>query len=376
MLLRIHFFPSLCLLILGLVLEWQMVRWFLPRVARRRWLFGSAAVGAAVMLVGYLLEFQRIALRFSVWWSTWLDCAAIMATMGLLAAYLTLLLPRQGSEFQSGRRTFLTAAGAGLSVLPAAGTVFGIVRRNQFRVSEVKIPIPNLPKDLEGFRMVQITDVHLSPFLSEAEFARAIDMANETRADLALVTGDLISRRGDPLDACLRQLARLRAVGGVLGCLGNHEVYTKTQDYVTAQGRRIGVEFLRGEARTLRFGGAAINFAGVDYQKFGAPYLKGAEQLLAPGVVNILLSHNPDVFPVAAAQGYDLTIAGHTHGGQVDVEILNQHWNVARYFTPYVLGLYSAGKSSVYVSSGLGTIGVPVRLGAPPEVSLLQLCAT
>jgi predicted MPP superfamily phosphohydrolase len=376
MLLRIHFFPSLCLLILGLVLEWQMVRWFLPRVARRRWLFGSAAVGAAVMLVGYLLEFQRIALRFSVWWSTWLDCAAIMATMGLLAAYLTLLLPRQGSEFQSGRRTFLTAAGAGLSVLPAAGTVFGIVRRNQFRVSEVKIPIPNLPKDLEGFRMVQITDVHLSPFLSEAEFARAIDMANETRADLALVTGDLISRRGDPLDACLRQLARLRAGSGVLGCLGNHEVYTKTQDYVTAQGRRIGVEFLRGEARTLRFGGAAINFAGVDYQKFGAPYLKGAEQLLAPGVVNILLSHNPDVFPVAAAQGYDLTIAGHTHGGQVDVEILNQHWNVARYFTPYVLGLYSAGKSSVYVSSGLGTIGVPVRLGAPPEVSLLQLCAT
>lgn len=376
MLLRIHFFPSLCLLILGLVLEWQMVRWFLPRVARRRWLFGSAAVGAAVMLVGYLLEFQRIALRFSVWWSTWLDCAAIMATMGLLAAYLTLLLPRQGSAFQSGRRTFLTAAGAGLSVLPAAGTVFGIVRRNQFRVSEVKIPIPNLPKDLEGFRMVQITDVHLSPFLSEAEFARAIDMANETRADLALVTGDLISRRGDPLDACLRQLARLRAGSGVLGCLGNHEVYTKTQDYVTAQGRRIGVEFLRGEARTLRFGGAAINFAGVDYQKFGAPYLKGAEQLLAPGVVNILLSHNPDVFPVAAAQGYDLTIAGHTHGGQVDVEILNQHWNVARYFTPYVLGLYSAGKSSVYVSSGLGTIGVPVRLGAPPEVSLLQLCAT
>lgn len=376
MLLRIHFFPSLCLLILGLVLEWQMVRWFLPRVARRRWLFGSAAVGAAVMLVGYLLEFQRIALRFSVWWSTWLDCAAIMATMGLLAAYLTLLLPRQGSEFQSGRRTFLTAAGAGLSVLPAAGTVFGIVRRNQFRVSEVKIPISNLPKELEGFRMVQITDVHLSPFLSEAEFARAIDMANETRADLALVTGDLISRRGDPLDACLRQLARLRAGSGVLGCLGNHEVYTKTQDYVTAQGRRIGVEFLRGEARTLRFGGAAINFAGVDYQKFGAPYLKGAEQLLAPGVVNILLSHNPDVFPVAAAQGYDLTIAGHTHGGQVDVEILNQHWNVARYFTPYVLGLYSAGKSSVYVSSGLGTIGVPVRLGAPPEVSLLQLCAT
>ena len=125
--------------------------------------------------------------------------------------------------------------------------------------------------------------------------------------------------------------------------------------------------FCAAQARQLRFGAAAINFAGVDYQRFNSLYLVGAEQLVAPGAVNILLSHNPDVFPVAAAQGYDLTIAGHTHGGQVDVEILHQHFNVARYFTPYVLGLYREGASSVYVSSGIGTIGVPIRLGAPPE---------
>jgi hypothetical protein len=97
--------------------------------------------------------------------------------------------------------------------------------------------------------------------------------------------------------------------------------------------------------------------------------------LIVPGAVNIMLSHNPDVFPVAASQGYALTIAGHTHGGQVDVEILHQHLNVARYFTPFVQGLYRRGNSSVYVSNGLGTIGVPVRLGAPPEVSVLRLCA-
>jgi predicted MPP superfamily phosphohydrolase len=88
-----------------------------------------------------------------------------------------------------------------------------------------------------------------------------------------------------------------------------------------------------------------------------------------------MLSHNPDVFPVAAAQGYHLTIAGHTHGGQVDVEILHEHLDVARYFTPFVQGLYRRENSSVYVSNGLGTIGVPVRLGAPPEVSVLRLCA-
>jgi len=259
---------------------------------------------------------------------------------------------------------------------PLAAAGIGIVQRDRFRVTEVKIPIPNLPRDLDGLRIVQVTDIHLSPFLSENEFARAIDMANETRANLALVTGDLISRRGDPLDACISQLARLRADAGVLGCLGNHEVYTNTQDYVTREGARIGIDFLRSRARALRFGGATINFAGVDYQKFNSPYLVGAERMIAPGALNVLLSHNPDVFPVAAQQGYDLTIAGHTHGGQVNVEILNQNWNVARYFTRYVLGLYREGGSAVYVSTGLGTIGVPIRLGAPPEISLIRLCAT
>jgi hypothetical protein len=104
-------------------------------------------------------------------------------------------------------------------------------------------------------------------------------------------------------------------------------------------------------------------------------YLVDAEQMIVPGLLNVLLSHNPDVFPAAAAQGYDLTVAGHTHGGQVDVEILHEHLNVARYFTSYVQGLYQEGNSSIYVSNGIGTIGVPVRLGAPPEVSLLHLCA-
>jgi predicted MPP superfamily phosphohydrolase len=174
----------------------------------------------------------------------------------------------------------------------------------------------------------------------------------------------------------LRQLARLRGEAGVLGCLGNHEIHARAESYVTTQGRRLGIEFLRQRAKTLQFGAAKINFAGVDYQKMHSQYLVGAERMVVPGIPNILLSHNPDVFPVAAAQGYDLTIAGHTHGGQVDVEILHSHWNVARYYTQYVRGLYQEGQSSVYVSSGIGTIGVPVRLGAPPEVSLVRLCAT
>ncbi len=375
MLVRIHFFPGFCLLAAGLALEIYVVRVLLRRVVQNAWHWAGAILGAALLCLGYLLEFDRVASFFSVSWATWLECAAILELLGLIVAAIRLTVPADQPEFQPRRRAFFKTAAAGLCVAPAVVTGFGIARRNHFRLSEVQVPVPGLPKDLDGLRFVQITDIHLSPFLSEQEFARAIDMANETHAHLALVTGDLISRRGDPLDACLRQLARLRAEAGVLGCLGNHEIYTHTSDYVTSQGARIGIDFLRSRARLVRFGDASINFAGVDYQRFERPYLEGAERLIVPGVLNILLSHNPDVFPVAASQGFDLTISGHTHGGQVNFEILNQQLNVARVYTPYVAGLYQHGKASAYVSTGLGTIGVPVRIGAPAEVSLLRLCA-
>jgi uncharacterized protein len=377
MLASIHFFPSFCLLALGIALEFYVVGALLARGAKPSRVWPGALAAALILLVGYLLEFGRVAALFPVLLATWLDCASVAEVVALVAYALKLAVTERGTDPQARRRAFLqTAVAAGLCVVPGTATAFGIIRRNRFRLSDVKIPIVGLAKDLDGLRLVQITDIHLSPFLSEQEFARAVDMANETRAHLALVTGDLISRRGDPLDACLRQLARLRAEAGVLGCVGNHEIYTGTSDYVTTEGARIGIDFLRGSSRAFQFGDASINFAGVDYQRFGRPYLRGAERLIVPGTTNILLSHNPDVFPVAASQGYDLTISGHTHGGQVDFEILHQHMNVARVYTPYVAGLYQRGNAIAYVSTGLGTIGVPVRIGAPAEVSLLRLCAT
>jgi predicted MPP superfamily phosphohydrolase len=87
----------------------------------------------------------------------------------------------------------------------------------------------------------------------------------------------------------------------------------------------------------------------------------------------MMLSHSPDVFPKAAAQGWDLTLSGHTHGGQVTIEIVEQNVNVARFFTPYVAGEYHLGNASCYVTRGIGTVGIPARLGVPPEITLLKL---
>jgi predicted MPP superfamily phosphohydrolase len=279
-------------------------------------------------------------------------------------------------EVDPARRALLRTAGAAAVAAPFAVVGFGaLIERTAFGVREIDVPIPDLHRDLQDLRLVQLSDIHLSPFLSEREFSKVVDTVNDLRPHLVLVTGDLISSHGDPLDACLHQLSRLRSDAGVLGCLGNHEIYTGTEAYTTAQAARLGIPFLRYTARQFRFGSAVLNIGGVDYQKMSwrSHYLQGAEGLVAPGALNILLSHNPDVFPAAAGQHWDVTLAGHTHGGQVNVEILHQSLNVARFYTPYVYGLYRSGRSSIYVTRGIGTIGMPARLGAPPEIAVLRL---
>jgi len=276
---------------------------------------------------------------------------------------------------QPERRKLILNAGKVMAAAPFIITGYGATAgRTNFRVQEVEIPVPNLPPDLARLRILQLSDLHLGPFLDEAQLARVIDAANELRPDIALVTGDLISSHVDPVDLALKQCARLRA-DRILGCLGNHEVYANLENYVTEHGASKGLAFLRMRAETLRFGSAELNIGGVDYQQFTnrRNYIPGAESLIRPGAVNLLLSHNPDVFPTASRQGWDVTLSGHTHGGQVTVEILNQTLNMARIYTRYVSGLYQMGRSSCYVTRGIGTIGIPARIGAPPEITLIRL---
>jgi predicted MPP superfamily phosphohydrolase len=375
------------------VLALCFVQWRLASLANckiKQYLKGRVAgfmrilvmVLAAAIVAGLMLNLPNAShLRFST------SFFGVMRGVSLFWALLSTpiwlawrALRRRGHqgepEVDSTRRAVLRTAGMLASAIPGAVLGFGVfVERTAFRVREMDISIPGLHPDLDGLRLVQLSDIHLSPYLSETEFARVVDAANELRGHLVFVTGDLISMRGDPLDACLRQISRLRSDAGIIGCLGNHEVYAGTEEYTTTEGARLGIPFLRSQARQLRFGDASMNIAGVDYQKMSAQphYLRGAEHLIAPDTLNILLSHNPDVFPVAAKQGWDLTLAGHTHGGQVNVEILHHEINMARFYTPYVYGHYRSGKSSIYVTRGIGTIGMPARLGAPPEIAVLRL---
>src|SRR5215472_6610086 len=135
MLTRIHFFPAFCLLLLGLGLQVQILRLLWGRYSRK--VLGYAALASTALLVtGYLLEFHRVIRLFPVWWSTWLECAALVETIALTGVYLALLAWHRSTAYRPARRGFLKAAGAGLAMTPLAATAFGIVHRDQFRVSE------------------------------------------------------------------------------------------------------------------------------------------------------------------------------------------------------------------------------------------------
>jgi predicted MPP superfamily phosphohydrolase len=261
-----------------------------------------------------------------------------------------------------------------MALTPLSGIGFAIHKANEDAVvKEVDLRIPGLPADLRGLKLLQLSDLHVSSFLPIERLRRVVDQANSLSPDLALITGDLITSYGDPLEETILELARLKAHSGIWGCLGNHEIVAEAEAKTTLLGQRVGIHFLRTQSRRLRFGKSTLNLAGVDYQPRGTRYLSSASQLIQKGDFNLLLSHNPDVFEKAASQGWDLTLAGHTHGGQVNLEILHPNLNPAVFYTPFTYGTYQRANSSMYVSSGVGTVEIPARLGTNSEIALIRL---
>jgi predicted MPP superfamily phosphohydrolase len=370
------------LIVLFTLVQWRITRIVLAAFPQR-WVLPVVVLFDLFLAFSYSLTFTYVVMRLRVPVRVEATLGAgslayFMTATGVLGIYYVLRALRKhfAIETDPGRRQALNLAGNALLASPFVVIGYGsLVQRTDFRVREVDIPLPGLPQDLEGLRLLHLSDIHLSAFLSEAELARVIDASNELRAHVAFMTGDLISGPHDPLDACIRQLARVKSDAGMFGCLGNHERYVHAEYYTECAAARVGVPFLRLQSRQLRFGSAVMNIAGSDFERLRnrGRYLAGMETLVKPGAVNILLQHSPDVFPAAAAKGYNLLLAGHTHGGQVTVEILDQSLNPARFFTPYVYGLYRQGASAAYVTRGIGTIGIPTRIGAPPEISLLRL---
>ncbi len=282
------------------------------------------------------------------------------------------------------RRDFLWKAGVGLGVLPFVADAYGAVfQLGDITITHRQIRLARLPRSFDGFRIAQLSDLHIGPFMTEREIRHVAAMTNRLKPDLIALTGDFVTWDASTQGAAVEALSGLRAPYGIYGCLGNHELWTHCQASITHLFAKQNVKILRQERALIRSGSDAINLLGVDYEthmKFAfhglgyvPEYLAGIQPLIQPDTVNILFSHNPNTFDRAAELGIDLSLAGHTHGGQVTLDFISPDLSPARLITPYVVGWFQKPGGQLYVNRGIGTIFVPIRFGAPPEITVFEL---
>lgn len=257
-------------------------------------------------------------------------------------------------------------------VLAVAAVLVGMRSAFSPRVNRVTVALPRWPEALDGFRIAQITDIHIGPILGRTFAADLTRQVNALEADLVVITGDLVDGSVAQLSADVAPFGELRASHGVAFVTGNHDFYSRA-DAWCERVRSLGIDVLRNEHRVIDTGKARFVLAGVDDHR-GDPLRGSGEDLEAalagvpPGLPVVLLAHDPTTFKKASGAAIDLQISGHTHGGQI--------WPFAvlvRLVVPFVAGLYHRESAQLWVSRGTGFWGPPMRIGAPPEISEITL---
>jgi predicted MPP superfamily phosphohydrolase len=252
---------------------------------------------------------------------------------------------------------------------------WGAVRgRHAFELCEFPVRIAGLPRALDGYVIAQISDIHTGTYVGERELDEGLELVRRARADLIVVTGDLVDIDEGFAPLITRKLGELAARDGVKAILGNHDHYTGAAAIARVL-RAGGVDLLVDEGRVVREAdGGGFALLGVDdlsAARYGrpGPRLERALSMVPPALPRILLSHQPrsvDLWPGQVA----LQLSGHTHGGQI-----NPGFRPMALVADYVAGPYSVGGTTLYVNRGFGTVGPPSRVGAPPEVTRIVLVA-
>jgi hypothetical protein len=272
------------------------------------------------------------------------------------------------------RRFIIQGVNVGLTAMAATLTGFAIAEARKIPdIKEVEIPLSGLPPELDGFRIVQITDIHVSPTIKRPFVTGVVQRVNALDADVVALTGDLVDGSVQRLSGDVEPLGEVRARYGRFFVTGNHEYYSGV-DRWTEKVKSLGFDVLINEHRLLAPGRGRILLAGVTDFRAGAhkpghrsdPFKALAGAPAAD--VRILLAHQPKSVFDASKAGFDLQISGHTHGGQFFP------WNMlVPLAQPFVAGLHRHRGMQIYVSRGTGYWGPPLRLGSPSEITLIRL---
>ncbi len=246
---------------------------------------------------------------------------------------------------------------------------YALNEANTLTIENIKIRLKRLPKNLEGFRLVHLSDIHHSPFTDIAHISRAVEISNQLKPDMFVLTGDYISHETAYIAPMAKVLGQLKSEFGTYACLGNHDHWTNAE-MVTDLMRQENINVLINEGFRFAARGASFWLAGVDDYMVGKTDLRSALRGSFPDEMKMLLAHNPIIVRRAARVEVDLVLSGHTHGGQIKIRNEEKRILPRRKLKN---GLYRRKDTQIYITRGIGTVVLPMRYGCPPEISLIEL---
>lgn len=291
------------------------------------------------------------------------------------------------------RLKFLSQIALGMTALPLAGFIYGMVRGAfDYKVHPIKVTLPNLPSSFNGLKIIQISDIHSGSFVSTAHLEEAVKIIEREKPDLIFFTGDLVNDRASETDLYIEVLSKIKAPLGVFSTLGNHdygdyvswgspEAKAENLNNLKNVHAQVGWKLLMNEHIPIKIGEDEIAIIGIEnwggsfhFPKYGD--LKKAHSGTEKYPVKLLLSHDPSHWDLQVKEDYkdiDITFSGHTHGGQFGIEIPGFRWSPSQYAYKQWAGLYSHQDQHLYVNRGLGFLGYPGRVGISPEITVMEL---
>ena len=277
------------------------------------------------------------------------------------------------SKFVVSRRQFLRGALAvPLVGVSAASAYATLIEPYNYLVSQTDIYLKNLPERFENYRITQLTDIHHSRILGIEEVRRVVQLAQQTKPDIFVLTGDYSTSYRRYIEPCAEALGSLSAPDGVWAVLGNHDHYTDPE-LTTRALERQHITVLNNQNTNLKRGPDTLQLSGIDDWTWNATDWTKAFAGLNKDSPTVLLSHQPNVLEFEQTQNVSLILSGHTHGGQIYLPWLGTPAKFAAKDLRFAQGLFRHNDVQLYVSSGTGVIGWPIRFGVRPEIAVLRL---
>ena len=298
------------------------------------------------------------------------------------------------TPFDPSRNRFISQLGLVVAAIPLSAFIYGMVKgAYDYRVKRVTLRFPNLPEAFDGYKMLQISDLHTGSFTSTEPLQEAVRIINKQEADLVFFTGDLVNNLASEVESHIPALSQIKAKDAVYSVLGNHDYADYVREWPHPNAKQdnlkrmvethaeMGWQLLMNENRLIEKNGEKIAILGVEnwgnrvgFPKYGR--LEEAYKGTEGTPFKVLLSHDPSHWDGEVNQKYDdidLTLSGHTHGMQFGVNIPGFKWSPVQYVYKQWAGLYKKGKQHLYVNTGLGFIGYPGRVGFLPEITVFEL---